>query len=543
MLGCVASDPAVSTLSKAALIAELKQQNTLLNQQLTATEERFSRLAADHDALKRQLDWFQRQLFGRKSEQRLEFDPVLQQDLLQGLGVPTAAVPVEPTREIPAHKRRKVRKADSVNDIGLRFSDQVPVNTYYLGDPAIRGLPASEWEVIGEKVTWRLAQRPASYELMKYVREVYKLRESGRIVTTTAPAAILDKCWADVSVLAGLMVDKFAFHLPLYRQHQRLEAAGVTLTRSTLTTWTSRAIDLLEPIFAAQAAHVLKSRVIAMDETPIKAGRVTPGKMRQAYLWPMYGDADEIVFHYAPSRNYEHVTRLLGENFAGTLLTDGYGAYDAYAKNNQAVKQAQCWAHTRRYFEEAKDADPQAVNEALTLIGALYHHEQVIRDRRLEGEAKLRYRTENTEPIVKAFWRWCDAQCHRPEMTPKHPLAIALKYARERVAGLQVFLSDPDVQIDTNHLERSLRRIPMGRRNWLFCWSELGAKQVGIIQSLISTCKLHGVDPYTYLVDVLQRISDHPAKDVIDLTPRVWKTKFADAPLRSDIAMADQQRP
>lgn len=162
-----------------------------------------------------------------------------------------------------------------------------------------------------------------------------------------------------------------------------------------------------------------------MDETPLKAGRVSSGKMRQAYFWPMYGDADEIVFHYAPSRHYAHVTRLLGKDFAGTLLTDGYGAYDAYAKNNQAVKQAQCWAHTRRYFEEAKDADPQAVGEALTLIGALYHHEQVIRDRELDGEAKLAYRTQNTEPIVKAFWRWCEVQCHRPEMTPKHPLAIA----------------------------------------------------------------------------------------------------------------------
>lgn len=118
--------------------------------------------------------------------------------------------------------------------------------------------------------------------------------------------------------------------------------------------------------------------------------------------------------------------------------------------------------------------------------------------------------------------------------------AKALKYARERRVSLQVFLTDPEVPVDTNHLERALRVIPMGRRNWLFCWTELGAKQVGIIQSLIATCKLHGVDVYTYLVDVLQRVSQHPAKDVIDLTPRVWKTKFAHAPMKSDVALADQ---
>ena len=140
---------------------------------------------------------------------------------------------------------------------------------------------------------------------------------------------------------------------------------------------------------------------------------------------------------------------------------------------------------------------------------------------------------------MQTFWRWCDAQCHRPDLLPGNPLSKALKYARERHASLQVFLSNPEVPIDTNHLERALRAIPMGRRNWLFCWMELGAKQVGIIQRLMATCKLHEVDVYTYLVDVLQSVSQHPARDVIDLTPRVWKTKFAHAPMKSDIAIAD----
>jgi transposase len=525
MVGCRASDLVDPTLSDTALIAELKQQNSALNEQVAE--------------LKRQLDWLQRQLFGRKSEQRLEFDPEVQQDLLSGLGVPAAALPPLPVpTETVTYQRKKLRDS-SVNEVGLRFADHVPVHEILLDDPALAGLPAGGWKVVAQKITWKLAQRPASYEVLKYVRPVYKL-DDGKLVTAPAPPAVLDKCSADVSLLAGMLVDKFVYYLPLYRQHQRLKAAGFDLSRTSLTNWTTRAIDLLEPIFQAMAANVLKSRVIAMDETPIKAGRVTQGKMREAYLWPIYGDANEIVFHYAPSRNHEHVERLLGKGFAGTLLTDGYAAYDAYARTNQAMTQAQCWAHVRRYFVEAKDADPKAIDEALAIIGGLYHHEQVIRDQRLEGEAKLKYRTDNTEPIVKAFWRWCDAQCHRSDLTPRHPLTLALNYARERVAGLQVFLSDPDVPIDTNHLERALRPIPMGRKNWLFCWTELGARQVGIIQSLLSTCRLHGVDPYRYLVDVLQRISIHPAKDVIDLTPRVWKTKFADSAFVSHIQIVGQ---
>jgi len=118
---------------------------------------------------------------------------------------------------------------------------------------------------------------------------------------------------------------------------------------------------------------------------------------------------------------------------------------------------------------------------------------------------------------------------------PDNPLIQAVGYVLNRKTELQVFLEDPDVPMDTNHLERALRPIPMGRNNWKFCWTELGAEHVGIIQNLVCTCKLHGVDPYEYLVDVLQRISSHPAKDVESLTPRVWKEKFSHAPMRSDL--------
>ena len=274
-------------------------------------------------------------------------------------------------------------------------------------------------------------------------------------------------------------------------------------------------------------------------KTPIKAGRQHKGKLRQAYLWPIYGEDDEIVFHYTPSRAHAHVATLLGE-FEGTLLSDGYEAYAAFARQRAQVTHAGCWSHCRRGFEQAQESEPGASAEALALIGALYRHEQIIREQGLEGERKLAYRTHHSEPVVKAFWGWCDAQCHRPELLPSSPLAKAIKYAMARRASLEVFLSDPEVAIDTNHLERALRVIPTGKKNWLFCWTEIGADRVAVIQSLLVTCRLHGVDPYVYLVDVLQRISEHPASQVADLTPRVWKTKFAHDPMKSDLALAGQ---
>lgn len=176
----------------------------------------------------------------------------------------------------------------------------------------------------------------------------------------------------------------------------------------------------------------------------------------------------------------------------------------------------------------------------MAIIGLLYKHEAHIRDREYSLEATLNYRTEHSLPVVKGFWQWCEQQCQRNDLTPKNPLTRALKYVMNRVDSLQVFLSDPAVPLDTNHLERCIRPIPMGRRNWLFCWTEVGAELVGIIQSLLGTCRLHGVKPYDYLVDVLQRISEHPASRVIELTPREWKVRFSDNPMLSDL---DKRKP
>jgi hypothetical protein len=175
------------------------------------------------------------------------------------------------------------------------------------------------------------------------------------------------------------------------------------------------------------------------------------------------------------------------------------------------------------------------VQEGLEQIAALYRIEEDIRAQRLIGERKRLHRLTHSKPRVEAFFAWIDSQFQQQGLLPSNPFAQALDYLRTRRLGLEVFLTDPDVPIDTNHLERALRVIPMGRRNWLFTWTELGAEQVGIAQSLIVTCRLHNIDPYTYLVDVLQRVGQHPAARVVELTPRLWKQNFASNPLRSDL--------
>jgi len=435
----------------------LAAENAQLRGDLATLNSRFSTLSSDYEALKQQLEWFKRQLFGRKSEKRLDVEPAEQGNLLAALGVETPPAPaVEPLETVSYQRRKKTRDA-ALTDSGLRFTDDVPREIIRVTDPEVEAIAEDRRECIGTKISYRLAQRPGSYVVIEYHRQVYKLRDEERIVTTPAPANVLDKSVADVSFLAGMLIDKFCYHLPLHRQHQRLLQAGIQLSRSSLSNWAGRSIDLLRPIVAAVRRSVLDGQVVAMDETPLKAGRQHKGKMRQAYLWPVYGERDEIVFHYAPSREHRHVESFLGD-FRGTLLSDGYAAYESYAKGKDDVIHAGCWSHCRRGFEQASESDPRAGEEALALIGALYRHEQIIRDRQLDGERKLDYRTTHSEPVVRAFWRWCDDQCHRPDLLPSSPLAKALNYAKARHASLQVFLADPAVPIGRVKVWRGDRR-------------------------------------------------------------------------------------
>ncbi len=152
-----------------------------------------------------------------------------------------------------------------------------------------------------------------------------------------------------------------------------------------------------------------------------------------------------------------------------------------------------------------------------------------------ESTKRLERRAERCGPIVTRFFTWLRQTVDERALLPSNPFTEAARYALAREASLRVFLEYVDVPIDTNHLEREIRPIALGRKNWMFCWTELGAEQVGIFQSLLATCRLQGLDPYTYLVDVLQRVAEHPARDVTALIPRLWKDRFADDPMRSDI--------
>lgn len=486
--------------------------------------------------LEHQVAWFKRQIFGEKSEKRrLNTMPVIGDQICLGeqLNGESKSKDQNPGTTVKEHVRKKSNKQalpDDCAESGLRFNSNVPVEEVIVPCPELEGERADKYEEISEHVVERLAQRPGAYYVVRYRGKKVKHKGTGEIIGPVIQPAVLERTYSDVTLLAGILIDKFLYHLPLFRLHQRMILSGIKIGRGSLTNYCLSSIGLLEPIYNALVEMVVTGRVKAMDETPVKVGYKSKGKMHKGYFWPVYGEQDEVIFPYADTRSADVVREVL-KGHGGVLISDGYAAYDKYAASVDNIILAQCWAHTRRNFFEAQGSEPKLAAEALERIGVFYENEEKIRKRHLEGLKKLEFRVENTRPKVEEFFEWLKGLQKDNIFLPKNPFYKALSYALSRQVQLEVFLSDPEVPIDTNHLERALRVIPMGRKNWMFCMTEVGAKSVGIIQSLLVTCKLHGVDPFVYLVDVLQRISTHPHGQAHLLTPRLWKEHYSQNPI------------
>ena len=520
----------------------LEQAQQMSPEEVAVLLERLSKLEGQNERLLAQSEkdqalirWFQSQLFGAKSERRLlsELSPADQLWLgEQMLEFTESPPPKEETIRSYERKQRGTKAtqlSDECSSSRLKFDDSVPVKEIQVADPELARLGSDQVDIIGEEVTHRLAQR-SSYVVLKYVRKVWKEKGAAAPSKVEMPPAIFDRSFADVSFLAGLVLDKCCFHLPLYRQHQRLEQGGVHIKRSTLTRLLQRVAEVLEPIYNAQASSVLQSSVLAIDESPTPAGRKN-GKMRKGFYWALYGDRHEVHFVYAPTRSQAVCDAIL-ENFQGTLLCDGYRAYEAFCEKNPLALLANCWSHARRYFVRAERVEPEKTTWVLLQIQKLYEIEAKARGK----PKKLEVLRENESlPIVNALFEFFKTELERTSLLPSNPFVDAVEYCLNREQSLRVFLDNPEVLMDTNHLEREIRPAVVGRKNWMFHTTEDGARHAGMLYSLVQTCRLHDINPRTYLIDVLQRISIHPAADAYQLTPVEWKERFAEAPLTSII--------
>ena len=370
---------------------------------------------------------------------------------------------------------------------------------------------------------------PAQLRVLVVRRPKYACRSCEDVVVQApAPARLIEGGLPTDAAVAQVLVSKYADHLPLYRQAQILARQGLTLDRSTLADWVGRAGFLLRPVHERLLVVLKTSQKLFADETTAPVLDPGRGRTKTGQLWayarddrPWGGtDPPGVAYVYAPDRKAERpIAHLAG--FRGVLQVDGYGAYKVLADRGE-VRLAFCWSHVRRRFYELAQAGPAPIaSEALARIAALYKVEGEIRGR--SPEQRRAVRQARSRPVTEAFKPWLREKLAL--VSQKSKLAEAIRYVLSRWAGLGLFLDDGRVELDSNVVERSIRPLALTRKNALFAGSDGGAEHWAVVASLIETCKLVGVEPQTYLTDVITRIvAGHPNSRIDELLPWAYPT-------------------
>lgn len=379
---------------------------------------------------------------------------------------------------------------------------------------------------IGEDTSERLDVVPAQFKVIVTHRPKLACRTcEGKIVQAAAPAHLIASGIPTEAMVAHVLVSKYAWHLPLYRQSQMLEAQGIDISRSVLAYWVGYAAAELTPVYERLKQLLLASEKLVVDETSVPVLDPGRGVTKKGFFWtiarddrPWCGpDPPAVAFTYAPGRSAKYGHALLAD-YRGIVQCDGYSAYKSLDRSR--IQLAFCWTHLRRQFYEiAKAGDAPIANEALARIAALYAIEDNIRG--VEADKRREIRDEQSRPLVLSFREWIEKQLTR--VSGKSPVAAAMRYALHHWEGLIRFLDDGRVEMDTNIVERAIRPVVLNRKNALFAGHDDGAANWACIASLVETAKLHGVEPQTYLADVLTTLVNlWPNSRIDELLPWNW---------------------
>ena len=383
---------------------------------------------------------------------------------------------------------------------------------------------------IGEDVTEQLDVEPAKFFVHRHIRPQYACRACETITAAPIPPAVIDGGMAAVGLLTWVLIGKYLDHLPLYRLEQIAARDGVILSRSTLADWVGRLGVALQPLADRLAWQVLQRDSLHADETPVPQLDPGSGKTKKAYLWAYRSNDLQpgpkiIVFDYQAGRGGRYVQQFLGD-WHGHLVVDDYAGYKALFAATRAHPETQrplepcielaCLAHARRKFFDLFQASQSPIaQEALNRIAKLYAVEAQARD--VSTEARKQLRSENSLPILAELYDWL--QQTRLRTAPNSATAKAIDYSLKRWVALSRYAQTGDLPIDNNPVENSIRPIALGKKNWLFAGSERAGQRAAVIQTLLGTAKLNGLDPAAWLKDTLEKLPTWPNSRIDELLP------------------------
>ena len=377
-------------------------------------------------------------------------------------------------------------------------------------------------ETVGEEISEKLDYLPGRFQVIRHIRPKLACRPCGTIESPALPAQVIDKGLPTGRTVAHVMTAKYVDHLPLYRQETQYLRTGVPISRATLCSWMGRGEYWISVIAEACKMALLEGVILHADETPLPVLNPGSGKTDKAYLWVYRSQADAphpiVVFDYAPDRKGTHPQNFLGD-WKGILQTDDYGGYDALYRKEQVIE-AGCWAHVRRHFYDVEQRGPSPVaQKALAWIAKLYAIEAEIKESPPDQKAQVRQ--QRAGPLLESFRTWLSET--QMQVAPKSGIAKAIGYALKRWKALTLYLKEGRLSIDNNPVERALRGVAIGRKNYLFAGNDAGGERAASFYSIIETCKLNGVEPFAYLCDVLEKLPTWPNKRLHELLPWNWK--------------------
>lgn len=376
--------------------------------------------------------------------------------------------------------------------------------------------------LIAEETSERYEFVPASLKVIEDVRLKYAC--DCTMKTADKPPQPIEKSIAGASLLAQVIVAKFADHQPLHRQEKMFARHGVNISRKTMGGWMPSTAELLDPLYQVAKQFLFESKVIGTDDTGVKVLDPKISFARTGRIWPYVGDAQHpvVVYDYTATRGRDGPAKFL-EGYSGYLQADAYSVYDAFFQPARGMIEVGCWMHARRYFIKAMESDQQRMGPALHLIARLYAVED--RARNLSGAERLELRKRLSAPVVEKLHQYLLKI--REQVLPKSPVAAAVRYTLNQWEALGRFLKDGDLEIDNGATERANRDIAIGRGNWTFFGSDHGGKTAAVLLSFIAMCKRNAVEPFAYFKDVLTRIAAHPITRLEELLPHNWKALAA----------------
>jgi transposase len=493
----------------------------------------------DNTALHARLHAALRALYGRKSEKV----PAGQLALLfenLGDGAPHSAQQIadEAKKENEEQERRPPRKVRKRKK-GKGLPDDLPREAAVLEVPEhLR--TCQHCGSLKQTIGWAMAEVlefvPAHFKYIDEQREKIACKKCGNGVVVAAGQKPLDRGRPGPGLLAHVAVSKCQDSLPLYRQCQIYERAGVHISSSTIGDWFGFTAVVLEPIAKRIAERVLESFVIRADDTGIRVlDPRHPNGVKLGHMWGYVGNGAMVAFDYTPTWEAKGPLRFL-QGFTGYLQGDGYAGFKSGLTRADGVplvpeeKRLGCGMHIRRKFEPPTKGGDARAAIALAYFRRIYDIERSCKEDQLDFDQRKVRRDELSLPIVDELYGWVHS-VHR-NLIPGDQLYKATLYATNQEAVWRRCFSDGRFEIDNGEVERQLRRIAIGRKNYLFAGSDNGAHRLATLYTVLGTCHMHGVDPLAYLTDVIAKLqNDWPMSRLDELLPDAWTPPPRAAPV------------